>query len=257
MGRRPKSCRASCFRRRTLAAEAVLEVADLWAGYTETSILKGVDLRLVSGTITAVIGANGAGKSTLLKALFGMVRVSRGSIRLAGAEITGASSRERLRRGLVLVPQGRCNFPLMSVRENLEMGAYLRKDARVSADIDGICERFGVLGAKRKSLAGNLSGGEQQLLEMGMALTLSPKLILIDEPSLGLAAGMQERVFDALRELRDAGAAVLLVEQNAVQALRISDRGIVLEQGRVGCEGSGVEMLDDPDVRRAYLGLAV
>jgi branched-chain amino acid transport system ATP-binding protein len=240
-----------------LAAEPVLEIGDLWAGYTDTPILKGVELQLMPGTITAVIGANGAGKSTLLKTLFGMVRASHGSIRFAGEDITRTSSRDRLRRGLVLVPQGRCNFPLMSVRENLEMGAYLRKDSEVSADIEQICERFGVLGAKRKTLAGNLSGGEQQLLEMGMALTLSPRLILIDEPSLGLAAGMQERVFAALRELRDSGAAVLLVEQNAVQALRVSDRGIVLEQGRVGCEGSGVEMLDDPDVRRAYLGLAV
>lgn len=240
-----------------MAAELVLEIDDLWAGYTDTPILKGVDLHLAPATITAVIGANGAGKSTLLKALFGMVRASRGSITFDGADITRESPRDRLRRGLTLVPQGRCNFPLMSVRENLEMGAYLRRDSKISADIDEICDRFEVLGAKRKVMAGNLSGGEQQLLEMGMALTLSPKLILIDEPSLGLAAGMQERVFAALRELRDAGAAVLLVEQNAVQALRISDRGIVLERGRVGCEGTGVEMLDDPDVRRAYLGLAV
>jgi branched-chain amino acid transport system ATP-binding protein len=145
----------------------------------------------------------------------------------------------------------------MSVHENLEMGAYTRRDGNVKRDIERIYEMFEVLGRKRKTLAGNMSGGEQQLLEMGMALTLSPKLVLIDEPSLGLSAGMQKRVFDAIVDLRETGTAVLLVEQNAVQALNVSDRGIVIERGRVGATGSGVEMLEDPNVRRAYLGLAV
>jgi branched-chain amino acid transport system ATP-binding protein len=240
-----------------VADNELLVLKDLTAGYTEQAILTGIDLTLAPGTITSVIGANGAGKSTLLKTVFGLVQARSGSMRYLGDEIKGTSSRERLRRGIVIVPQGRCNFPLMSVHENLEMGAYTRRDGDVKKDIERIYEMFEVLGRKRKMLAGNMSGGEQQLLEMGMALTLSPKLVLIDEPSLGLSAGMQKRVFDAIVRLREIGTAVLLVEQNAVQALNISDRGIVIERGRVGAEGSGVEMLEDPEVRRAYLGLAV
>jgi branched-chain amino acid transport system ATP-binding protein len=240
-----------------VADNELLVLKDLTAGYTEQAILTGIDLTLAPGTITSVIGANGAGKSTLLKTVFGLVQAREGSMRYLGDEIKGTSSRERLRRGIVIVPQGRCNFPLMSVHENLEMGAYTRRDGDVKKDIERIYEMFEVLGRKRKMLAGNMSGGEQQLLEMGMALTLSPKLVLIDEPSLGLSAGMQKRVFDAIVRLREIGTAVLLVEQNAVQALNISDRGIVIERGRVGAEGSGVEMLQDPEVRRAYLGLAV
>jgi branched-chain amino acid transport system ATP-binding protein len=240
-----------------LAAEPLLVLDDVHAGYGDSPILRGVDLSLSAGSVTAVIGANGAGKSTLLKTVFGLVGIKRGSMRFDGREITRSSSRERLRQGITIVPQGRCNFPLMSVRENLEMGAYTRTDKNVGRDIERIYEIFGVLGKKRNQLAGHMSGGEQQLLEMGMALTLSPKLILIDEPSLGLSAGMQERVFRSILDLRDQGTAILLVEQNAVQALKIADRRIVIEQGRVGWEGSGVEMLDDPRVREAYLGLAV
>lgn len=238
-------------------ADDVLSVSDLHAGYTDAPVLRGIDFSLAPGTITAVIGANGAGKSTLLKVIFGLVSTMRGSIRFDGHEIARCSPRERLRRGVVIVPQSRCNFPRMSVRENLEMGAYTRRDRDVRADIDRIYELFAVLGRKRHVLAGNLSGGEQQLLEMGMALTLSPKLMLIDEPSLGLAAGMQRRVFDAIVRVRGTGASVLLVEQNAVQALKVADMGLVIERGRVGCEGRGVAMLEDPDVRRAYLGMAV
>lgn len=240
-----------------MAAEQLLVLEDVQAGYADSTILQGVNLTLERGSVTAVIGANGAGKSTLLKTIFGLVGIKRGSMRFEGDEITRSSSRERLRRGITIVPQGRCNFPLMTVRENLEMGAYTRADKDVGRDIERIYEIFGVLGNKRNQLAGHMSGGEQQLLEMGMALTLSPKLILIDEPSLGLSAGMQERVFQSILDLRDQGTAILLVEQNAVQALKIADRGIVIEHGRVGWEGSGVEMLDNPRVREAYLGLAV
>jgi len=240
-----------------LAADRLLVLEDVQAGYADSTILQGVNLTLERGSVTAVIGANGAGKSTLLKTIFGLVGIKRGSMRFEGDEITRSSSRERLRRGITIVPQGRCNFPLMTVRENLEMGAYTRDDKNVGRDIERIYEIFGVLGNKRNQLAGHMSGGEQQLLEMGMALTLSPKLILIDEPSLGLSAGMQERVFQSILDLRDQGTAILLVEQNAVQALKIADRGIVIEHGRVGWEGSGVEMLDNPRVREAYLGLAV
>ena len=240
-----------------MAGEPILVLDDVHAGYADSTILRGVDLTLEPGRVTAVIGANGAGKSTLLKTIFGLVAVKQGSIRFGGEDVTRCSSRQRLARGITIVPQGRCNFPLMSVRENLEMGAYTRSDKAVGRDLERIYGVFGVLGKKRNQLAGHMSGGEQQLLEMGMALTLSPTLILIDEPSLGLSAGMQERVFQSILELRAQGTAILLVEQNAVQALKIADRGIVIEQGRVSWKGSGVEMLDDPRVREAYLGLAV
>lgn len=240
-----------------MAAEPALEICGLVAGYEDITVLRGVDLTLASATITAVIGANGAGKSTLLKAIFGLVRVSAGSLRLLGEDITRLGTRERLARGLVIVPQGRCNFPLMSVQENLEMGAYTRHDRGVRADIDRIYESFAALAQRRRVLAGNLSGGEQQLLEMAMALTVSPKVILLDEPSLGLSPAMQQQVFTAISHLRDLSTTVLMVEQNAVQALRIAQRGIVLELGRVSHDGTGSAMLENPDVRRAYLGMAV
>jgi ABC-type branched-subunit amino acid transport system ATPase component len=237
-----------------LGAE-VLELEGVVAGYPGLTILRGVDLRLRAGTITAVVGANGAGKSTLLKAIFGIVRIQAGRLRLDGREITATGALDRLRTGLAYVPQGRSTFPLMSVEENLEMGAYTRRGPAVKNDIAAVLEKFSVLGTKRSMRAGDLSGGEQQLLEIGMSLMIRPRVVLIDEPSLGLSAAMQGRVFDEIQRLRDSGSTVLLVEQNAVQALRIADSAVILELGRVAMSGSGVEMLDDPDVRRAYLGL--
>lgn len=234
-----------------------LQMSDIHAGYGELEILRGLDLSLTQSTITAIIGANGAGKSTLLKTLFGMVPARSGKIALGGKDITSLSSADRLRLGIVLVPQGRCNFPLMSVQENLEMGAFTRSDRGVRGDIEKQYARFPVLGLKRKVMAGSLSGGEQQLLEISMALMLSPRLVLIDEPSLGLSPMLQGKVFDAVQSLKEAGTTVLMVEQNAVQALRIADRGVVIELGRVAKSGTGVAMLDDADVRRAYLGMTV
>jgi branched-chain amino acid transport system ATP-binding protein len=236
--------------------EALLELRDVHAGYGDIRILRGVDLALTPNTMTAVIGANGAGKSTLLKTVFGIVRPSAGTIFYEGADISRMPTVDRLRRGLVIVPQGRVNFPEMSVQENMEMGAFIRRDKRVGKDIEAAYERFPILGERRTKMAGNLSGGEQQMLELAMALMLNPKVLLIDEPSLGLAPGMQETVFGAISQLVDSGACVLMVEQNAVQALRIADRGIVLELGRVSFTGTGPEMLEDPKVRQAYLGLA-
>ncbi len=232
-----------------------LAIRDLHAGYGDISILRGLDLELPTGTMTAVIGANGAGKSTLLKTIFGLVRATHGRIEFFGEDITSLSPVQRLRRGLVMIPQGRSNFPEMTVQENLEMGAYTRRDKNVRADIATTYDRFPVLGERRHYLAGNLSGGEQQILELAMAFMLTPTLALIDEPSLGLAAGMQQSVFGTIDRLRTSGATVLMVEQNAVQALQIADRGVVIELGRVRATGSGVAMLQDPDVRRAYLGL--
>jgi ABC-type branched-subunit amino acid transport system ATPase component len=235
-----------------------LELRAVQAGYTGVPVLRGIDLTLEPRTITAVIGANGAGKSTLLKTIFGVVRTSTGSIHHDGADVTRLGSVERLKRGLALVPQGRCNFPLMTVQENLEMGAYLLPGRDLRGRLDRVFGTFEVLAEKRRELAGNLSGGQQQLLEMGMALMLEPKVILLDEPSLGLSPAMRERVFECIVALRDElGVTSLLVEQNAVQALAVADRAIVIETGTVAMSGSGLSMLDDPEVRQAYLGLSV
>lgn len=234
---------------------AILRLDQVHSGYGDIQILRGIDLELHAGEVTAVIGANGAGKSTLLKTIAGVVQVTAGDITFDSEAITGRSTKERLGLGIVLVPQGRCNFPLMTVNENLEMGAFTRRDKLISRDIDAVYERFPVLGTKRNIIAGNMSGGEQQLLEMSMALMLSPRVILLDEPSLGLSHKMQQEVFSSISQLRDGGVSVLMVEQNAVQALGHADHGVVIELGRVARIGTGVAMLDDPEVRRAYLGL--
>jgi branched-chain amino acid transport system ATP-binding protein len=233
---------------------ALLELADVRAGYEDVDVLRGVALRVRAGDIVSIIGANGAGKSTLLRTIFGLVPVRGGGIRFAGAEIAGRSSIDILRRGVSYVPQGRCNFPAMSVEENLEMGAYLRNDSDVRRDIERTMERFPMLAGKRRSPAGTLSGGQQQILEMALALLLHPRLLLIDEPSLGLDPRMVDVVFETIVGINREGATVLMVEQNAKQALGISHRAFVLELGRNRFEGTGQELLDDPDVRRHYLG---
>jgi ABC-type branched-subunit amino acid transport system ATPase component len=239
-----------------LAADGTtLAVQDVCSGYGGMQILRGVTLDLPPRSITAIIGANGAGKSTLLKTIFGIVPTTSGRLLFEGNDITTLSAQRRLRLGLGLVPQGRSNFPLMTVEENLEMGAYVRTDRAIRADIERIYEAYPMLDRKRGEPAGNLSGGEQQVLEIAMALMLSPRLALIDEPSLGLSPAMQKVVFDAISQLRDVGTAVLMVEQNAVQALGIADRGVVLELGRISAVGTGPEMLQNPEIRRAYLGL--
>jgi ABC-type branched-subunit amino acid transport system ATPase component len=232
----------------------LLRLEDVHAGYGEIEVLRGVSVEVGADEIVSIIGANGAGKSTLLRTVFGMVTPSRGSIRLAGDEIAGAEPTAVLRRGCSYVPQGRCNFPAMSVEENLEMGAYTRSDADVRRDIEALMQRFPMLASKRRALAGTLSGGQQQILEIAIALLLHPKLLLIDEPSLGLDPRMVEMVFRTIEAINRAGTAVLMVEQNAKQALAISHRGFVLELGRNRFEGSGQDLLDNPDVRAHYLG---
>jgi ABC-type branched-subunit amino acid transport system ATPase component len=232
----------------------LLELDDVRAGYEDVDVLRGVALRVRAGDIVSIIGANGAGKSTLLRAVFGLVAVRGGSIRFAGEEIAGRPSIDILRRGLSYVPQGRCNFPAMSVEENLEMGAYLRDDPDVRRDIERMMERFPMLAGKRRAPAGTLSGGQQQILEMALALLLHPRLLLVDEPSLGLDPRMVDVVFETIVNINREGATVLMVEQNAKQALGISHRAFVLELGRNRFEGTGQELLDDPDVRQHYLG---
>jgi ABC-type branched-subunit amino acid transport system ATPase component len=238
-----------------LAADgALLTLEGVVAGYDEVEVLRGVSARVGAGEIVSIIGANGAGKSTLLRTVFGMLRPRAGSIRLDGEEIGGRAPVEILRRGLGYVPQGRCNFPAMSVDENLQMGAYLRRDERIRADIETVLARFPVLAAKRHAAAGTLSGGQQQILEMAIALLLRPRLLLVDEPSLGLDPRMVELVFETIVTINREGTAILMVEQNARKALSVSHRGFVLELGRNRFEGTGRELLDDPDVRQHYLG---
>jgi branched-chain amino acid transport system ATP-binding protein len=239
-----------------LAAEDTLfTLTDVHSGYGEIQVLKGVSFTVRRGEILAIIGANGAGKSTLLRTIFGTVRVSRGDIYYEGARVTNRSPFEILALGVAYVPQGRTNFPAMSIQENLEMGAFIRKDARqVRKDIDALCERFPIL-KRRTEKAGNLSGGQQQILEMAMALILHPKAILIDEPTLGLSPMMVSSVFEAIKEINAGGTTVLMVEQNAKRALEISDHAVVLDLGKKRFEGTGQEILNNPDVRRHYLGL--
>jgi ABC-type branched-subunit amino acid transport system ATPase component len=232
----------------------LLEISSVVAGYDEVEVLRGVSAGVRAGEIVSIIGANGAGKSTLLRTVFGMLRPRAGSIRLDGQEIGGRPSTEVLRRGIGYVPQGRCNFPAMSVAENLEMGAYLRRDVNVRADIEALFARFPVLATKRSAPAGTLSGGQQQILEMAISLLLRPRLLLVDEPSLGLDPRMVELVFETIVTINREGTAVLMVEQNAKKALSVSHRGFVLELGRNRFEGTGQQLLDDPDVRQHYLG---
>lgn len=232
----------------------ILEVEDLVAGYGEMDILQGISMTVQEGEITCIIGPNGAGKSTLFKAIFGSIRIKRGSIRFLGQDITRKSPLEILKLGISYVPQGRCNFPAMSVRENLEMGAFIRNDDRIEADIAEVFRRFPVLEEKKHLMAGNLSGGEQQILEMGRALLLHPRLIMLDEPSLGLAPMMSQLVFEKIKEINASGTAILIVEQNAKRALSISHHAVVLELGKKRFEGTGEEIMQNPQVKQLYLG---
>jgi len=235
--------------------DVLMAMDDVVAGYGEVVVLKGVHFEVERGTITCIIGANGAGKSTLLKTIFGVVRPRQGSFTFEGSNLAGLSSLEILKRGISYVPQGRCNFPAMTVLENLRLGAYLRHDNHVNADIDQICDRFKVLSEKRTEMAGNLSGGQQQILEMAMALLLRPTVLLIDEPSLGLSPIFVEEVFSAIEQIRSAGTTIVMVEQNAKRALGLADYAFVLELGRNWLDGTGKTILNDARVRSHYLGL--
>ena len=233
---------------------ALLELHEVVAGYEEVEVLRGVSLVVQPAEVVCIIGANGAGKSTLLRTVFGLVRPRTGTIRFSGEEIAGRPPTEVLERGVGYVPQGRCNFPAMSVEENLEMGAYLRRDARIREDIEAVLARFPVLATKRRAPAGTLSGGQQQILEMAIALLLHPRLLMVDEPSLGLDPRMVEIVFDTILAINREGTTILMVEQNAKRALSVSHRGFVLELGRNRFQGTGAELLNNVDVRRHYLG---
>jgi branched-chain amino acid transport system ATP-binding protein len=238
-----------------LAAECVLEMEQIYAGYGGYDVLRGVSLRVFRGEIISVIGPNGAGKSTIFRTIFGFLRPRTGHIRFQGAEIGGLPPDRMAERGLAYVPQGRCVFPHMTVWENLELGGYIRGDrTALQADLEAVAARFPLLREKRTALAGALSGGQQQVVEMARCLLLRPRLMLVDEPSLGLSPKFAEMIFETIRQVRDAGTTIMLVEQNARRALEISDRGYVLELGQNRYEGTGAELLASADVKRLYLG---
>ena len=233
----------------------MLEIRDMVCGYGQISALKGVTLSVKAGQLVALIGANGAGKSTTLRAISGLVPVRSGSMIFDGEDIIGVGPQRVLTRGIAHCPEGRRVFPHMTVAENLDMGAYLRSDMfDVAADRDRIYGEFPRLAERRKQAAGTLSGGEQQMLAIGRALMSRPRLVMFDEPSLGLAPNIVERTFAIIRSIRDAGTTVLLVEQNAFAALDMCDHAYLLESGRIVLSGAGAELIENEHVRRAYLG---
>jgi branched-chain amino acid transport system ATP-binding protein len=225
------------------------------ARYGRVQALEDVTLAVSAGELVCLIGANGAGKTTTLKTISGLLRPVAGRILLDGAPIHGLSPREILRRGIAHCPEGRRVFPYMTVRENLEMGAYARADAQaVAADLARVFSHFPILAERRRQSAGTLSGGEQQMLAIGRALMARPRLILFDEPSLGLAPTVVETVFGIIDGIRRDGTTVLMVEQNAYMALQLASRAYVMETGRITLEGPARELVNDPHVRQAYLG---
>jgi branched-chain amino acid transport system ATP-binding protein len=234
---------------------SLLEVHGLKISYGGINAVKGVDLKVERGEMVALIGANGAGKTTTLKAICGLLAPAAGKVRYDGRDVTGAPSFTLVELGLALVPEGRGVFGRMQVEENLEMGAYTRRDgAAVRRDLARVYELFPRLHERRRQLAGTLSGGEQQMLAIGRALMGAPRLLLLDEPSMGLAPIMVQRIFDTIRKVAAEGVTVLLVEQNAKLALEASQRGYVMESGSIALADSASALLANPQVRRAYLG---
>ena len=235
-------------------ADCILNVEDINVYYGAINAIKDVSFRVSDGEIVALIGANGAGKSTTLKTVSGLLRSNTGSIEFMGEDIMRTPADKLVSHGLAHVPEGRRVFAQMTVEENLEMGAYTRPNAEIAPGLERVYAHFPRLKERRRQVAGTLSGGEQQMLAMGRALMSSPKLLMLDEPSMGLAPILIEQIFDIVRELHEAGTTILLVEQNAQMALSVASRAYVMETGRVTLTGTGEELLHDDDVRRAYLG---
>ena len=233
----------------------MLSVRELEAGYGPIRALDGVSLEVDEGELVAIIGANGAGKTTLLMAISGVVPVRSGMVEFRGQSITGLPTHEIVRLGIGHAPEGRRIFPRLSVRENLQLGGFTQPDrAQLQRDIDEACDLFPVLGDRMAQMGGTLSGGEQQMLALARALVGRPKLLLLDEPSLGLAPLIVARIFEVIAALAARGIAVVLVEQNARAALKLADRGYVLETGRITLSGTGAQLASDRRVREAYLG---
>jgi branched-chain amino acid transport system ATP-binding protein len=233
---------------------SMLRIKGLRSGYGKIEVLHDVDMDIQQGQIVTLIGANGAGKTTLLKTISGLLRPGAGVIEFEGTGTTRLPPHKIVSLGISHVPEGRAILKRMTVIDNLRMGAFVRSDAEVAADIDSVLARFPILAERRLQMAGTLSGGEQQMLAIGRALVARPRLLLLDEPSLGLAPKIVTRIFLTLRELKNEGKTILLVEQNARQALQIADHGCVMERGRIVIRGSGQELLNMPQVQRTYLG---
>jgi branched-chain amino acid transport system ATP-binding protein len=235
--------------------EPLLDVGELSVSYGPISALKGITLSVGKGEVVALIGANGAGKTSTLRAISGLVKPAKGSIRLGGADITGMKANLVVAKGLAHAPEGRGIFPNLTVQENLDLGAWLRKDtAEIQQDLDKSFALFPVLKERRQQLAGTLSGGEQQMLAISRALMSRPTLLLLDEPSLGLAPQVTQTIFRILRDVNAAGMSILLVEQNAHLALNLAHWAYVLETGTLVMQGGGQELLASEDIRKAYLG---
>lgn len=237
-----------------MSANTLLRITNLRAGYNTEPIIRGATEQIERGEIITIIGPNGAGKSTLLRAIFGELRHMGGSILFMNNEVSGLPASKRQRLGIGFVPQGRCNFPLMSVHENLLLGTHALPRTERERAIDRMMTLFPMLRKRARVLAGNLSGGEQQVLEMAMVLETDPKLLLLDEPSLGLSPKTMGEVFDTIQQIRKDGITVLIVEQNTAGALAISDRAWVLELGALIASGTASEIANDSRIRRAYLG---
>ncbi len=236
-------------------SENILEIKDLLVSYGGIEAVKGISFDVPKGKIVTLIGANGAGKSTVLKTVSGIVKPKNASITFEGTEISGKTPDFIVSKGVTLVPEGRRVFPNLTVSENLKIGAYLRKDKKaIQKDTEHVYELFPRLKERSWQLAGTLSGGEQQMLAVGRALMSSPKLIMMDEPSLGLAPLVVQDIFSIIRQINDEGITVLLIEQNANMALKIADKAYVMETGRITKEGTGAELLADETIKEAYLG---
>jgi len=232
----------------------LLDVSDVHTHYGAIEALKGVSLTVEPGEVVTLIGSNGAGKSTTLRSISGLTPSSGGSVTFDGEEITRLAPHDVVGRGIALAPEGRHCFPRMTVRENLELGAYLRRGGAVAEDFERIYALFPRLQEREKQKAGTMSGGEQQMLAIGRALMARPKLLMLDEPSMGIAPILVQRIYETIGEINRSGVAILLVEQNANYALEAARRGYVLETGRVVLSGESARLRDDPDVQRAYLG---
>lgn len=233
----------------------MLEIENLASRYGRIEVLHGVSLNVQAGEIVTLVGSNGAGKTTLLRAISGVQPISSGSIRFDDQPIDRLRAHERVARGVVQVPEGRQVFAPLSVEDNLQLGAFRRADKGIRADLDEVYATFPVLAERRDTVAGALSGGQQQMLAIGRALMARPKLVLLDEPSMGLAPVLVEQIFSIISGLKTRGLTILLIEQNANAALAIADRGYVIETGRIVMSGPGRQLLDDPRVRNAYLGI--
>ncbi|WP_342539285.1 ABC transporter ATP-binding protein [Sporosarcina sp. FSL K6-1540] len=232
----------------------MLKLQNVSTFYDKIQALKSIDVTVEEGTIVTILGANGAGKTTMMNTIAGLLKPKEGSIHYLGKDVTGQRPDQLLRKGLALVPEGRGILASMTVLENLEMGAYHRNDAEVNADLEKAMNRFPILRERQSQLGGTLSGGQQQMLAIARVIMSKPKLLLLDEPSMGLAPLIVADIFKIIKEINEAGTTVLLVEQNARQALKVADYGYVLETGKVVASGNAKELLQDDTIKKAYLG---